>query len=343
MTLGTKHKPRPATTPDESLSAQAFWSLGDGRGQIRDEPLAPPGPGEVRVRSLCSGISRGTETRVFRGEVPASEQVRMRAPFQVGDFGGPVKYGYCSVGTVEAGPDAWVGATVFCLHPHQTRYVVPASAVRRLPATLPAGRAVLAANLETAVNALWDGRPTLGDQIRVVGAGVVGLLVAWLAGRIPGCTVELVDPNPGRAGIAAALGVRHVLPAAATPDADRVFHASGDPAGLATALALAGTEATVVELSWFGTRPVTLELGGPFHSRRLRLIASQVARLPAEQQPRWDADRRFALVLALLADPVLDQLITGETDFQALPDRMRRLADGDPALADTLCERIRYA
>ncbi|MGE0803809.1 MAG: zinc-binding alcohol dehydrogenase [Lautropia sp.] len=335
-------------------TADAFWSDGRGNGAIRSEPLARPGPGEVLIRALYSGISRGTETLVHRGAVPASEYQRMRAPFQAGAFGSAVKYGYCSVGVVAAvGPVAGdgeapaaaglaPGVPVFCLFPHQTAYVVPAAAAHPLPAGVPPARAVLAANLETAINALWDARPAVGDRICVIGGGVVGLLTAWLAAAVPGCTVELIDPNPARSAVAARLGIRHVAAAGATPDADLVVHASGQPAGLATALELAGFEATIVELSWFGEQPVTLPLGAAFHSRRLTIRASQVGAIAPAQRSRWSHRRRLALALRLLADQRLDALISGETPFAALPALMARLAAGDPALAGALCERIRY-
>ena len=266
----------------------------------------------------------------------------MRAPFQEGDFGGPVKYGYSSVGVVEAGPESLLGRTVFCLHPHQTGYVVPASAVHPVPEAVPPSRAVLAANLETAINGLWDAGPLPGDRISVVGAGVVGLLVAWLAARIPGCAVELVDIDPARATVARELGARFVIPANASRDADLVVHASGHPDGLATALGLAGFEATVLELSWYGSRPVTVALGESFHARRLRLVSSQVGTVAAAQRGRWTHARRMRLALELLADDRLDQLVTGGTRFEALPDLMARLAAGEAALAGALCERIDY-
>ena len=328
-------KPSSATAAE----ARAYWLAAPRRGELRTEPLAPAEPGAALVRSLYSGISRGTESLVFRGEVPQSEYQRMRAPFQAGDFPGPVKYGYCSVGVAEEGPAELLGRPVFCLYPHQTRYRVPASALHPLPEGVPPGRAVLAANLETAVNGLWDGAPRIGDHITVVGAGTLGCLTAWLAGRIPGCRVELIDLNPRRAGIAAALGVGFAEPRQAAPDADLVIHASGSPAGLVLALDLAGVEASVLELSWYGTRQVPLPLGEAFHQRRLNLRSSQVGGINPAQRARWDHRRRLTLALSLLTDPVLDRLITGEDPFERLPEVQARLAR-DPG--DTLMHRIRY-
>lgn len=320
-------------------TAFAYWVVAPGRGELRQETLDPPRAGDALVRTLYSGISRGTESLVFRGEVPASEYQRMRAPFQGGDFPGPVKYGYCSVGVVEQGPVELVGRNVFCLHPHQTRYRVPASAIHPIPESVPPGRAVLTANLETAVNGLWDGLPQMGDRIAVVGAGTLGCLVAWLAGRIPGCQVELIDRNPRRAGIAAALGVGFAQPNGASPEVDLVVHASGAPEGLALALDLAGFESRVVELSWYGTRAVSLPLGQAFHQRRLQLCSSQVGSVAASQRARWDHRRRMALALSLLEDPVLDRLVTGEDPFERLPEAQARLAESP---GDTLMHRIRY-
>lgn len=320
--------------------ADACWVVEPGRAEIRREPLRAPGHDEVLVRALHSAVSRGTEALVFRGEVPASEAERMRAPFQAGDFPAPVKYGYCSVGIVEAGPAPWPGRTVFCLHPHQTRYVVPVAAVHEVPAAVPAGRAVLAANMETAVNALWDAAPRLGDHVAVVGAGVVGLLAARLAARVPGCSVEVIDLRPERRTIAESFGARFAAPADATPQADLVLHASGSEAGLRTALRVAGFEATVLEMSWYGRREVAVPLGEAFHSRRLTLRSTQVGHVATARRSRWSHRRRMALALALLADPALDALVTDHAPFAALPDVLARLADG---AAGTLCQRIDYA
>ncbi|MGB5736378.1 MAG: zinc-binding alcohol dehydrogenase, partial [Thiohalocapsa sp.] len=275
--------------------SRAFWVTAPSQGEIRGAVLPALPEGWVRVRTRFSGISRGTEALVFRGEVPVSEYQRMRAPFQDGDFPAPVKYGYINVGEVEQGPSALLGRMVYALYPHQTCYQLPADAVTPLPDSIPPGRAVLAANLETAVNGLWDAAPRIGDRISVVGGGTLGCLVAWLAGRMPGCRVELIDINPARAGLAEALGVAFRAPGAATPDADLVVHASGAPAGLATALELAGFEATVLELSWFGKQQVTLPLGQGFHQRRLTLRSSQVGSIAMSQRARWDYRRRMGL------------------------------------------------
>lgn len=320
-------------------TGRAFWLSSPGHGEIRDVDLPEPAEGEVLVRSLWSGVSRGTETLVFRGGVPASQHAAMRAPFQEGDFPGPVKYGYLNVGMVEEGPQALVGRTVFCLYPHQTRYVVPVSAVTPVPDSVPAERAVLAGTLETAVNALWDAAPLVGDRIAVVGGGMVGCSVAALLARFPGVRVQLVDADPARAKVAEALGVGFATPAGALGDCDLVVHASATEQGLARALELLTAEGTVLELSWYGDRQVSLPLGEAFHSRRLVIRSSQVGSVsPARRSSRSYADR-LALALDLLADPALDALVTGECAFEELPDVLPRLASGEiPAL----CHRVRY-
>ena len=320
--------------------ARAFWVAAPHHGEIRIERLPPPSAGDVVVGARYGGISRGTEALVFAGGVPASEYQRMRAPFQAGEFPGPVKYGYASVGRVEWGPNELLGRTVFVLYPHQTRYVVPAGAVHVVPDNVPAHRAVLAANLETAVNGVWDAQLQVGDRVSVVGGGTVGCLAAWLAGRVPGCRVELVDINPEREQVARALGVAYARPERASENADVVIHASGSPEGLASALRVAAFEATIVEMSWFGNKSVPIALGESFHSRRLVLKSSQVGAVASPQRARWDTKRRMALALALLADPVLDVLITGESPFEELPDVMRRVT---ASASSTLCHRIKFA
>jgi threonine dehydrogenase-like Zn-dependent dehydrogenase len=317
--------------------ARAFWLRAPGRGEVRPVTVPEPGPDEVMVRTLRSGVSRGTETLVFRGGVPPSQHAAMRAPFQEGDFPAPVKYGYLNVGTVEQGPPELRGRTVFCLYPHQTAYVVPADAVTVVPEDVPPARAVLAGTVETAVNALWDAAPVLGDRVAVVGAGMVGCCVARLLSRFPALQVTLVDVDAGRADVAAALGVDFALPAGAADRLDLVVHASATSAGLQRSLDLLAPEGTVIDLSWYGDAEVRLALGGAFHSGRLAIRASQVGTVsPARRGRRTPADR-LALALELLRDPAFDALITGESRFAELPDVMARLAAGSlPALCHTI-------
>jgi 2-desacetyl-2-hydroxyethyl bacteriochlorophyllide A dehydrogenase len=319
--------------------ARAFWIAEPGRGEIRDEVLPSGGGNDVVVRAMFSGISRGTEALVFKGRVPVSEYERMRAPFQSGQFPAPIKYGYASVGRVERGPREVEGRNVFVLYPHQTRYVVPAQALYVLPDQVPPNRAILAANLETAINGLWDARPHIGDRIAVIGAGAVGCLVAWLASRIAACRVQLVDINPERRAVATTLGVSFAAPDQAAVQADVVVHASGSAAGLDLALRLAAFETRIVEMSWYGADTVSIALGNAFHSKRLSLISSQVGQVAGSQRARWDHRRRMELALSMLTEPALDALITGESDFDQLPSVMTQLAD---APGDTICHRIRY-
>ncbi|MGX1305901.1 threonine dehydrogenase-like Zn-dependent dehydrogenase [Amorphus suaedae] len=309
-------------TGDTPTTASALWYSGSAEAEIRTEELAGLPPGAVRVRALASGISRGTERLVFLGDVPESEYERMRAPFQAGDFPGPVKYGYASVGLVEAGPDALLGRRVFALHPHQTHYDVPADAVAALPDDLPTDRAVLAANMETALNAVWDSGLGPGDRVTVVGGGVLGLLVARLAVRTPGTEVTVLDADPDRHAIAERFGASFALPRDAEGDRDIVFHTSASGTGFDTAVRLCGVEAKLVELSWYGTKPVLASLGGAFHSRRLTLQSSQVGSVSPGRRVRWSHARRLAKALELLCDPVLDELLDTPIAFTDLPARL---------------------
>ncbi|MFW5470539.1 dehydrogenase [Knoellia sp. CPCC 206435] len=322
-----------------TVSARAFWLREPGAGEIRSVELRDPGPGEVLVRTLRSAVSRGTETLVFRGEVPVEQYAAMRAPFQEGTFPGPVKYGYLSVGVVEGGPAELVGRTVFCLHPHQTAYVVGRDAVVPVPAGVPVDRAVLAGTVETAVNALWDAAPRVGDRVAVVGGGMVGLCVARLLVGIPGAEVTVVDVDEARAEVAHALGADFALPADAPRGRDLVVHASASSAGLQHSLDLLADEGTVLDLSWYGDATVTLSLGGRFHSGRLAIRSSQVGMVsPSRRTSRSTADR-LTLALELLRDPAFDVLVSGSSPFDDLPDLLRTLADGSRA---ALCHTITY-
>ena len=295
--------------------ANALWYTAPGVAELRTQTVPAPMSGEAQVRTLYTGISRGTERLVLAGKVGESEWQRMRAPLQEGNFPFPVKYGYCAVGTVNAGPDNLLGKTVFCLHPHQDWFNAALAALTVVPDTVPARRATLAANMETALNALWDAAAGPGDRINVVGGGIVGLLVAHLAGRLPGAEVTLVDVAPERARLARHLGVSFATPDSAPRDADIVFHTSATAHGLQTAIDTAGHEGTIVEMSWYGEQTTPVSLGGPFHSRRLKLISSQVGHVSPSRRPRWTYARRLKSALTMLEDPRLDILVAEEIPF----------------------------
>jgi len=298
-----------------------------------------PTADSLQVRAINSGISRGTESLVFHGKVPESEWARMRCPFQEGEFPFPVKYGYAMVGRVEDGPAEQIGERVFSLYPHQSRFVIPATSAISIPDAVSDQRAVLAAQMETAMNGTWDAAPRIGDRIAIVGGGVAGCLLAYLCARLPGTQVTLIDINPDRREVAAALGANFATPDEELPSGcDLVFHASGTAEGLALALSLAGFEATVVEMSWYGSKPVAVDLGGAFHSQRLTILSSQVGSVSPARRARWDHRRRLSRALSLCADPRLDVLVSDETPFADIPARLPEILGAPGAL----CHLIRY-
>lgn len=312
-----------------AANARALWYVSRRKVDLRDTTLDERGPADAEIRMLYSGVSRGTERLVFNGLVAAPERERMRCPLQEGDFPFPVKYGYCAVGEVEAGPEHLVGRTVFTLAPHQTRFLAATDRLSMVPvpANVPARRAILAANMETALNAVWDSGAGPGDRIVVVGGGVLGLLVTFIVAQIPGAEVTLVDLEPSRRDFAKLFGVRFQKPLDGPGDCDVAFHASATGAGLACALACCGDEATVVELSWFGDQDPAVPLGAGFHSKRLKLISSQVGMVATSRRPRWSYARRLEKALGLLADDRLDQLITGDVAFDDLPAVLPRILE----------------
>ena len=320
--------------------AQALWYIAPGRAEIREERLPPLADGKVRVRAQHGALSRGTESLILAGRVPESEFERMRAPFMAGAFPFPVKYGYATVGRVEAGPTELLGRSVFALHPHQTLFDVPAEAAVPLPAEIPSSRAVLSANMETALNAVWDAEPVPPGRIAVVGGGVLGTLVALLFARIEGTQVTLVDINPAREALAKAFGLHFAQPGAAPTDCELVVHTSATGAGLSTALNLAKDEATILELSWYGSEAVAVPLGGAFHSRRLKIVSSQVGRVAPSHRAAWTHRRRLEAALALTADARLDALLAPAVAFADLPVR---LPDILAAKSGVLCQLITYA
>jgi NADPH:quinone reductase-like Zn-dependent oxidoreductase len=319
--------------------ADALWYVGPGRAEIREERLKPLTDDKVRVRALYGAISRGTEALIAAGRVPAGEYQRMRGPFMAGNFPFPVKYGYSTVGVVEAGPDELVGRNVFALHPHQTRFDVPADAVVPVPPEIPLSRAVMAANMETALNATWDAAPGPQGRIAVVGAGVVGALVGFLCARIEDTEVTLIDIDPSREALAAALGIGFATPDVAPAECDYVFHSSATAEGLTTALNIAGDEATIVELSWYGSGIVSVPLGGAFHSRRLKIVASQVGKVAPSHRATFTYRQRLEAAISLTAHPHLDALIAPAVSFRELPVV---LPDILKPRSGVLCQLITY-
>ncbi|WP_010523703.1 zinc-binding alcohol dehydrogenase [Nesterenkonia sp. F] len=324
------------------LSRQ-YWTVAPGRGEIRRAPVPEPGPGEVLVETLLSGVSRGTETLIHRGEVPETMASRMRAPLQLGDLPHPVSHGYLAVGVVRAGvgPEAeqLIGRTVFCLGGHRDHLVVPAADCHPLPEDCPADRALLAGIAEPALNAIWEAPATLGDRLCIVGAGLVGLTTALLASSLGPERLQVIDVDGDRRGLARRLGLEATTPEEAVGDVDVVFHASATEDGLAAALRLAGDDAVVVEQSWFGRTAPVVPLGADFHARRLRLLASQVGEVAPPRRARRSRRQRLSLALGML-DARCDALLTGRSPLEELPTVMDALGAGDPAWASTLCHVI---
>lgn len=327
-----------ACSSDATLS-QSLWYIAPEKAEIRSESLTPLANQSVRVRAMFSALSRGTESLVYRGLVPESEYVRMLAPWMGGAYPFPIQYGYSNVGRVEDGPFDLIGKHVFALQPHKTLYQAGVQDIVVLPDGVSAERAVLAANMETALNAVWDAAPGPGDRIAIIGGGVVGCLVAYLCGHLPSAEVTLVDINPKREAIARSLGIHFSLPESATLDCDVVFHCSASAAGLATAMSVAGNEATVLELSWYGANVIPAPLGGAFHSRQLHLQSSQVGHIAASHRPRWTHRRRLQTAIQMLTDSRLDVLLEPAIHFADLPDRLPNLLG---ARSDALCCLIYY-
>jgi NADPH:quinone reductase-like Zn-dependent oxidoreductase len=322
--------------------ARALWTIAPGVAELRSEALPPRASDQVLARMLASGISRGTERLVLAGKVPENQWGVMRCPLQAGDFPFPVKYGYSGVARVMEGPAELQGRRVFCLHPHQDVFLAPAAMCIPVPDAVPDTRAVLGANMETALNILWDAEPLAGERALVIGAGVVGLLVAYLLARIPAMAVTIIDPDPSRRAIAAQFGVAFAAPEAAPADQELIIHASANPAGLRQALQCAAFEARIIEASWFGAQEVALPLGEGFHSRRLRLISSQVGAVAPAMRARRSFGQRMAQALGLLADPVLEALIGPATPFENLPQALPGLLNPAPGTPAPLCPLVIY-
>src|SRR5579884_251393 len=315
--------------------AEAVWFEAARSAAVRRESLPDVGPSDIRVRSLYSGISQGTEMLVYRGEVPADTALDL--PTLEGSFGFPVKYGYAGVGCVaEVGGEVTavrVGDRVFVHHPHQSEYVVPAKLAVPLPADLDPALGVFFANVETALNVVLDAHPHLGDSAAVFGQGVVGLLVTQLLRRAGVSSVVTIDPSAARRCLSLRVGADSsvgpesaaelIRDIAAGRGTDLAIEASGNPAALGAALDAVGVEGTVVVASWYGTKPVSLPLGDRFHRDRLRLVSSQVGKLSPALGPGWDRGRRTRLSVGLLSQLTLDPLFTHRFALRSAPEAYR--------------------
>ena len=312
-----------------------LWFTGPRRVELRQgQPSSPLAPGEVKARALHSGISQGTELLLYRNEGPRVFDPSLDAP---GTPVYPRRYGYSWVGNIveSRARGVEVGQCVFALRSHGDVHVLRPEVIRTIPASIPSTRATLAANMETALTVVWDAGIAIGDRVLVLGGGVVGLLTAMLAKVAGAARVSVVEPFPRRRQAALSLGADEAFsPGQDVPDGecDVVIEATGDPASLDRAIAHAGLEATIVVASFYGERRSPIALGTEFHRRRLHLTASQVSRIPAHKTARWDASRRFAMVLERLTDPRLDALVEPPVPFAEAPAVFARL-DADPGMA----------
>ncbi len=308
---------------------QALWYAAADRIELRTAEVPPPKPGHVVIKTRYSGISRGTERLVYQGHVPHSEHQRMRCPYQEGEFPHPVKYGYALTGEIVDGPPKKIGQRVFVLHPHQQLASVEAAHIHVIPDAVPLRRATLSANMETAVNVMWDAAPAPGERILVIGGGVLGLLIAGLAAQAGENEVTLVDKDPARASVAQTLGATFALPDTAPNEQHLIIHTSATEAGLKQALTHAAPDGRIIEASWFGDKQVTLPLGEAFHSRRLRIISSQVGAIPPSHRDQWTFAKRMQKALAHLEDAKFDALITGEINFTEAPAALPKVLAND--------------
>lgn len=312
------------------MQARAIWYTGDGSGvALRDANM---GTGELLLKTVASGLSRGTERTVAQGMVPRSEWDRMALPTQEGSFALPIKYGYACVARIVQGPPDILNRLVFTMHPHQNLFRAHRDAVHVLPVDLPIRRATLAANMETALNAIWDAQVPNGAPVAVIGGGLIGCLVAYLANRIGKSDVTLIDKIGERAKTASELRVSFATATNRLSPCHTVFHTSGSEQGLKDAIHALDFEGQVVEMSWYGDREISVPLGGTFHAQRLSIRCSQVGHVAPSRRASTTYADRMRTAIGLLDDPALDVLLTHDIAFENaerdLPLRLAADADG---------------
>ncbi|MEN0004557.1 MAG: zinc-binding alcohol dehydrogenase [Bacteroidota bacterium] len=309
----------------QSTHSNALWHLSSSTSSLLSSAIPAPKEGQCLVKSEFSLISLGTERLVASGAVPVDLHQNMRVPYMEGSFELPVKYGYSLVGQVVTQGYPLSGKKVHLMHPHQSYCIVEAEALTLIPEKVPIRRAVLASNLETAVNAVWDSQVQIGDRVLVVGFGMIGALTALLLQQIAGVEVYIAERLPQRRALAQQLDFQLL---AEETDFDITFHTSSSSSGLQMAIDRLGYEGTSVELSWYGTKEVSMQLGASFHQQRKRLIASQVGQVPGSKQNRWDYRRRKQLVFQLLQQEKFDQLLTHEISLSEAPALFGKLREG---------------
>lgn len=318
---------------------RAVWFVGPRQVELRPVEVPPVEAGQVLVRTLCSGISAGTELLAYRGELPAELQVDETIGALGGSFTYPFRYGYSCVGSVEALAPGVDGLTVddpvFAFQPHQERFVADATDVVPID-DLDPRLGVLLPYVETALQVVLDAGPVLGETVVVSGLGVLGMLVATLVERAGGRVVAL-EPQAWRRAMAAELGITTADPAGAATagatDVALVIECSGNPAALVNALDLLAHEGTALVASWYGSKPVDLPLGGSFHRRRLTIRSTQVSTIPAAQSGRWTRQRRLMRAVELAPTLPLARLATDTVAFEQAAEGYARLDAGAPGVA----------
>ncbi|MDD1769574.1 MAG: zinc-binding alcohol dehydrogenase [Methanomassiliicoccales archaeon] len=291
-----------------------------------EESFAAPGRGEALVLAKSSAISAGTELLYYRGHVGKAVPLDVSLPSLKGAAEYPFKYGYASVGRVGslgAGTDeAWKGARVFAFHPHESAYSSPTDELIRLPDELSDDDALFFASMETAASIAMDASPIAGEDVVVLGQGIIGLLTTSVLALHPLSSLTAIDLLPSRRASSLNFGADLALDPGLGPErilreaglesgrADLVVELSGNPEALNLALSLVGHEGRVVIGSWYGTKPVRIDLGTDFHRGRIKLIGSQVSSIGPSLTGRWDKRRRYSLVLSLLTELEPSRLIS---------------------------------
>lgn len=325
----------------------SLYFVAPSTAEIREEPLPPPAPGEALVETLLSAVSPGTEMLVYRGQAPADMAVDDTISALGGTFGFPIKFGYATVGRVaelgEGVDKSWLGRVVFAFNPHESHFVAPVSTLIPLPDGIDPENAVFMPNMETAVSFLMDGKPVIGERVAVIGQGVVGLLTTALLGEMPLSALVAVDPIAMRRAWALRLGATSTTAPEAAGDflgpcpgaktgADLTYELSGNPRALDLAIDLTGEYGRIVIGSWYGNKPVAVDLGGRFHRAHIRLIGTQVSALSSEWLGRWTKERRLAVAWEMLRRHRPERLITHRIPIARAPEAYR-LLDEDPAAA----------